>query len=74
MEFNPMVWNKTGYLEKFISLIKTVGYSHFIWVPELMHKHQEKVYPIDKLWDWKNSEAWIGSMGDIFLIKAGAIQ
>ena len=26
-----------------------------------------------KLWDWKNSDAEIDSLGDIFLIKAGAI-
>ncbi|MBQ6296529.1 MAG: FkbM family methyltransferase [Selenomonadaceae bacterium] len=70
MEFNPMAWNKTGYFERFIDLLKTVGYTHFIWVLEMLQRNQEKVYPIDKLWEWKNSDNWIGSLGDIFLIKA----
>ena len=74
MEFNPMAWNKTGYFERFIDLLKTVGYTHFIWVLEMIQRKEEKVYPIDKLWDWKNSDNWIGSLGDIFLIKGGAVN
>jgi len=74
MEFNPMAWNKTGYFERFIDLLKTVGYTHFIWVLEMLQSKEEKVYPIDKLWDWKNSDNWIGSLGDIFLIKGGAVN
>ena len=68
-EFNPMMWNKTGHFERMIALLKEVGYTHFIWVPE-MQRGEEKVYPIDTLWNWKNSEVWIGCLGDIFLIKA----
>lgn len=74
MEFNPMAWNKTGYFERFVDLLKTVGYTHFIWVLEMLQRKEEKVYPIDKLWDWKNSDNWIGSLGDIFLIKGGAVN
>ena len=69
MEFNPMTWNKTGYFDRFVELLKSVGYTHFIWVLEMTQSGQEKIYPIDKLFDWKNSDAWIGSLGDIFLIK-----
>ena len=74
MEFNPMAWNKTGYFERFVDLLKTVGYTHFIWVLEMIQRKEEKVYPIDKLWDWKNSNIDIGSLGDIFLIKGGAVN
>ena len=73
MEFNPTAWNKTGHFEKFISLLKTAGYSHFIWVKEMSLFSEEKIYPLDKLRDWKNSNENIGNLGDIFLIKAGAI-
>ena len=69
MEFNPMAWNKSGYFKKFVALLKSVGYTHFIWILELAQSGQEKIYPIDKLFDWKNSDAPIGSLGDIFLIK-----
>ena len=69
MEFNPMPWNKSGYFEKFVALLKSVGYTHFIWVLELTKTGQEKIYPIDGILEWKNSDAWIGSLGDIFLIK-----
>ena len=68
-EFNPMAWNKSGYFDKLVDLLKSVGYTNFIWVKEMMQRGQEKVYPLEKFWDWKNSDAWIGSLGDIFLIK-----
>lgn len=69
MEFNPMAWNRSGYFEKFVALLKSVGYTHFIWILEMTRTGQGKIYPIDKLFDWKSSDAWIGSLGDIFLIK-----
>ena len=74
MEFNPMAWNKTGRFERFVDLLKMVGYTHFIWIPETFQHKEEIIYPIDKLWDWKNSNNWIGSLGDIFLIRKGAID
>ena len=73
MEFNPNAWNKTGCFEKFVALLKDVGYTHFIWIKEMIKSGTEKIYPTEKLWDWKNSDAEIDSLGDIFLIKAAAI-
>ena len=69
MEFNPMIWSKSGYLGKMIDLLKTVGYTHYIWIPELEQTGKEKLYTIDELWNFKDSTNWIGSMGDIFLLK-----
>ena len=69
-----MAWNKTGYFERFVDLLKTVGYTHFIWILEMFQRKEEIIYPIDMLWDWKNSNNWIGSLGDIFLIRKGAID
>lgn len=68
-EFNPMVWNRTGNFERMMSLLKEVGYTHWIWVLEMERIGEEKVYPLDKLWEFKNSNNWIGSLGDIFLIN-----
>ena len=69
MEFNPMAWNRTGCFERFFDLLKSVGYTHFIWVLEMTTRREEKLYPLEKLWDWQNSGDWIGSLGDIFLIR-----
>ena len=44
MEFNPMIWNKTGYFERMIYLLKEIGYTHFIWVLEMIQSGEEKVY------------------------------
>ena len=74
MEFNPKEWNKSGFFDRFVELLKAVGYSHFIWVQEIIRLGEEKIYPIDKLWDWKNTNAGFGELGDIFLIKAGAVN
>ena len=67
-EFNPTLCNKSGYFEKFIDLVKTVGYTRFVQVFEMNPFDKEEVYPIDKLWDWKDSNVGLGEMGDIFLI------
>ncbi|MBR3499531.1 MAG: FkbM family methyltransferase [Selenomonadaceae bacterium] len=69
MEFNPMPWNRSGYFDRLVELLKSVGYTHFIWMLDIIQRGQGKIYPIDKLFDWKSSDAWIGSLGDIFLIK-----
>lgn len=66
-EFNPMAWNKSGCFERMISLLKEVGYTHYIWIKECMQSGKENVYPLEKLREFKNSNAWIGSLGDIFL-------
>lgn len=69
IEFNPTAWNKNGCFEKFVALLKSVSYSHFIWVKEMSRLGEEKIYPTEKLLDWKNSNAGFGELGDIFLIK-----
>ena len=69
MEFNPMMWNKSRRFEEMITLLKAVGYTHWIWILELLKTGKEKLYTIDKLLDWKTSNYWIGSLGDIFLVK-----
>ena len=70
MEFNPMTWSKSGYLGKMIDLLKTVGYTHYIWIRELEQTGAEKLHSIDNLWEFKDSTAWIGSLNDIFLVRA----
>ena len=74
MEFNPMVWSKSGNLKGMINLLKKVGYAHYLWIPEVEQTAKETLYPIDNLWNFRNATNEIGSMGDIFLIKAGAIR
>ena len=69
MEFNPMMWNKSGCFEIMIALLKSVGYSHWIYIPEFM-KGKENLFPIDTLFDYKDSTYWIGSIGDIFLVRS----
>ena len=64
-----MAWNKTGYFDKLVELLKSVGYMHFIWCKEILWGGQEKIYPIDKIWEWKNVKHRMGDLGDIFLIK-----
>ena len=73
MEFNPLAWNKTGCFERFVDLLKTVGYTHFIHDLDIFQRNEEKLYPIDKLLDWKNYDAGFGGkggyLGNIFLVK-----
>ena len=69
MEFNPMMWNKSGRFEEMFALLKAVGYTHYIWIPELLKTGEDKLHPIDELLIWRSSDYWIGSLGDIFLVK-----
>ena len=69
MEFNPMVWSKSGNLKGMINLLKEVGYTHYLWIPEVEQTGTEKLYTIDNLWNFRTATNPIGSMGDIFLIK-----
>ena len=68
MEFNPKYWQKSGFYEKMMRLL-TPLYSSYIWVKEAMTTKNTTQYPIEKLWEFQNSTAEFGSMGDIFLIK-----
>ena len=69
MEFNPMMWNKTGRFEEMFALLKAVSYTKYIWIPELLKTGEDKLHPLDELWTWRSSEYWIGSLGDIFLVR-----
>ena len=70
MEFNPMVWSKTGNLDRLIDFLKTVGYTHYIWTRELKQFGAEKLNPLERLREFKDSTDWIGSLDDIFLVRA----
>ena len=74
MEFNPMVWSKSGNLREMINLLKEVGYAHYLWIPEIEQTGEEKLYSVENLWDFSNSTNPIGSMGDIFFIKDDIIR
>ena len=73
MEFNPTAWNKSGCFDRFVALLKTAGYSYFIWDFDVAHRHEEKLRPIDSLFEWKNSEMGFGGKkgygGNIFLVR-----
>jgi len=73
MEFNPMIWNKSGFYNQMMELFKECQYTHYILINEFDKIGEEKVYPIEELWNFTESTAWIGSLGDIFLIRRGAI-
>ena len=68
MEFNPMMWSKSGCYEKMIALLKAAGYSHWIYIPTFKSGN-DSLFPIDKLLEYRNSNYAVGSVGDIFLIK-----
>ena len=74
MEFNPMVWSKFGFYEKMMDLFKDCQYTHYILIAELEQTGRENVHPIEELWNFKDAKNWIGSLGDIFLIRKGAIE
>ena len=78
MEFNPTAWNKSGCFDRFVALLKTVGYSHFVWDFDEARHRKEILRPIDSLFAWKNSEMGFGGKkgygGNIFLIRAGAVN
>ena len=65
VEFNPMAWNKSGDFEKFFAFLQGVGYTHFVHVKS----GKKNLYPLEKLFDFKNSTVNTGFFGDIFLIK-----
>lgn len=73
MEFNPMVWNKSGFYEQMMKLLKDCRYTHYILIREFEQTNEEKIHQIEDLWNFTKSTAWIGSLGDIFLIRKGAI-
>lgn len=69
MEFNPRAWRESGNFERLVALLKSVGYSYFVWVLETIKRGQVKLYPIDALLDCRDSIRGTGSLGDIFLVR-----
>ena len=73
MEFNPTAWNKSGCFDRFVALLKTAGYTNFIWDFDVAYRGEEKLRPIDSLFDWKTSEMGFGGKkgygGNIFLVR-----
>ena len=65
MEFNPHLWQKSGYYEKMMDFLLEV-YGGYIFVQEgkLDGNFQEE--PIEKLWEYQNETK---QLGDILLIK-----
>ena len=67
MECNLRLWDKAGVFEPMITLLKE-NYSHFIHI-----QGGEKFYPLDALRTIKRPNKPGGQIGDIFLIRKGAI-
>ena len=68
MECNLRLWDNSGYFESMMTLL-TKNYSHFIHV-----QGGETVYPLEALRTIKRPNNLGGQIGDIFLIKKGAID
>lgn len=68
MEFNPQYWQKSGFYEKMIEFLTPI-YSSYVWIPEAMRDKKINAYPLEKLFEFQNSTAAFGALGDIFLIK-----
>ena len=68
MEFNPHLWQVSGYYEKMMDFLKPL-YPSYIWIKEAMTTKNITPHPIEKLLEFQNSTADVGILGDIFLIK-----
>ena len=67
MELNLRAWDNSGLFDDMMTLLAE-GYSHFI------HFWQgETLYPLDALRTMERPNNPLGQMGDIFLIRKGAI-
>ena len=67
MEFNPRIWQQSGYFDKMIEFLKGL-YEGYVWATESLANNNIEVYPLEKLLEFKNSQANFGALGDIFLI------
>ena len=67
MEFNPRIWQQSGYFDKMMKFFNGL-YENYVWVAKTIVTGQIEVYPIEKLLEFKNSQANFGTLGDIFLI------
>ena len=68
MECNLRAWDNSGFFDDMLSLLSE-GYSHFIHV-----QGSDKVYPLETLRRIKRPNNSLGQIGDIFLIRKGAID
>ena len=69
MECNLRAWDNSGYFEEMIALLAE-GYSHFF----LIKGNEGTLYPLDALRTMERPNNSLGQIGDIFLIKKGAID
>ncbi len=65
MEFNPHVYKKSGFFEKWMSLLSEL-YGSYILLPGSKNFSNLEVQPIEKLWEYQD---YPRQVGDIFLIK-----
>ena len=68
MECNLRAWDNSGFFDDMLSLLSE-GYSHFIHV-----QGGEKIYTLETLRRIKRPNNSLGQIGDIFLIRKGAID
>ena len=69
MECNLAAWDRLGCFEEMMKLL-TEHYAHFI----LIKGKNQTLYPIDALRTLERPNGLLGQIGDIFLIKKGAID
>ena len=69
MECNLAAWDRLGLFEEMMALLME-HYSHFI----LIKGRNETLYPIKALQTIDRPNSLLGQIGDIFLIKKGAID
>ena len=68
MECNLKAWDESGHFEDMMTLLSE-SYSHFV------HFYKgEKLYPLEALRTMERPNNDLGQIGDIFLIKRGAID
>ena len=67
MECNLRAWDESGLFDDMMTLLAE-GYSHFIYV-----QGDETIYPLDALRTMERPNNPLGQVGDIFLIRKGAI-
>lgn len=65
MEFNPHIYQKFGFYEKWMSLLSEI-YGGYIFIQDAMKTGNFQEQPLEKLWEYQN---YPNQVGDIFLIK-----
>ena len=68
IECNLKAWDESGCFEEMMALLAE-GYSHFV----LFKGGKEILYPLEQLRTYERPTRSIGNVGDIFLIRKGAI-